>query len=153
MLSSTGYAGYRRPYHSALGSRQLLQGVCYPMPRWLCNRTHGAVAPAAAVTRVHHASQPVTCGLPTGSGKTTTLEGSRGRDTRGTAEGDGLVHLVIDELFELMHGKAVQVGEGGQWGCALRVLEGTWGVIWIGSRRLGAFEGVGSVPVGMVPHF
>lgn len=47
----------------------------------------------------------------TGSGKTTTLEGSRGRDTRGSPDGDGLVHLAIDELFQLVHGKAVTVGE------------------------------------------
>ncbi len=47
----------------------------------------------------------------TGSGKTTTLEGGRGKDTRGTSDGDGLVHLAIDELFELVHGKAVSVGE------------------------------------------
>eukprot|EP00775_Hariotina_reticulata_P000828 gene828-1146_t len=47
----------------------------------------------------------------TGSGKTTTLEGGRGKDTRGGADGDGLVHLAIDEIFELIHGKAVSVGE------------------------------------------
>ncbi|KAI8465646.1 MAG: P-loop containing nucleoside triphosphate hydrolase protein [Monoraphidium minutum] len=47
----------------------------------------------------------------TGSGKTTALEGSRGRDARGGPEGDGLVHLAADELFELIHGKAVLVGE------------------------------------------
>ncbi|WIA40562.1 hypothetical protein OEZ86_013904 [Tetradesmus obliquus] len=45
------------------------------------------------------------------SGKTTTLEGSRGRDTRGSPDGDGLVHLAIDELFQLVHGKAVTVAE------------------------------------------
>eukprot|EP00878_Enallax_costatus_P035224 GHUV01039231.1.p1 GENE.GHUV01039231.1~~GHUV01039231.1.p1 ORF type:complete len:419 (+),score=96.69 GHUV01039231.1:574-1830(+) len=47
----------------------------------------------------------------TGSGKTTTLEGGRGKDRRGSSDGDGLVHLAIDELFELVHGKAVTVGE------------------------------------------
>lgn len=46
----------------------------------------------------------------TGSGKTTTLEGGRGKDRRGSPDGDGLVHLAIDELFELVHGKAVTVG-------------------------------------------
>jgi hypothetical protein len=47
---------------------------------------------------------------PAGSGKTTTLEGSRGIDTRGGAEGNGLVHLACDTLFELLQAKAVAVG-------------------------------------------
>jgi hypothetical protein len=68
----------------------------------------------------------------TGSGKTTALEGSGcRRDGRGGgatsskatiatanstssssgADGDGLVHLAADELFELLHAKAVLVGE------------------------------------------
>lgn len=47
----------------------------------------------------------------TGSGKTTLLEGGRGKDRRGSSDGDGLVHLAIDELFELVHGKAVTVGK------------------------------------------
>jgi hypothetical protein len=51
------------------------------------------------------------CILHAGSGKTTTLEGSRARDTRGSPDGDGLVHLAIDELYQLVHGKAVTVGE------------------------------------------
>ncbi len=46
-----------------------------------------------------------------GSGKSSTLEGTRGIDTRGGAEGDGLVHLAIDALFELVRHKAVAVGE------------------------------------------
>ena len=58
--------------------------------------------------------------LAAGSGKTTTLEGGRGKDTRGSSEGDGLMHLAIDELFELLHGKAVTVGEGGRASHALR---------------------------------
>jgi hypothetical protein len=49
--------------------------------------------------------------LHTGSGKTRTLEGSRGRETWGTTDGDGLVHLAIDELFGLVHGKAITIGE------------------------------------------
>jgi hypothetical protein len=48
--------------------------------------------------------------VPAGSGKTTTLEGARGKDMRGTAEGDGLVHAAVDTLFELIHAKAVSVG-------------------------------------------
>lgn len=46
-----------------------------------------------------------------GAGKSSTLEGTRGRETWGTTDGDGLVHLAIDELFGLVHGKAVTVGE------------------------------------------
>lgn len=49
--------------------------------------------------------------LCAGAGKTSTLEGLRGRDTWGTEEGDGVVHLAIDELFGLVHGKAIAVGE------------------------------------------
>lgn len=45
-----------------------------------------------------------------GSGKTATLEGRAGRETWGTSEGDGLVHLAVDELFGLVHGKAITVG-------------------------------------------
>jgi hypothetical protein len=30
---------------------------------------------------------------------------------RGSPDGDGLVHLAIDELYQLVHGKAVTVGE------------------------------------------
>jgi hypothetical protein len=46
-----------------------------------------------------------------GAGKSSTLEGTRGRETWGTTDGDGLVHLAVDELFGLVHGKAVTVGE------------------------------------------
>eukprot|EP00877_Chromochloris_zofingiensis_P013932 jgi/Chrzof1/8793/Cz03g24220.t1 len=46
----------------------------------------------------------------TGSGKTTSLEGGRGKDAKGSSEGDGLVHLAIDELYDLIHGKAVTIG-------------------------------------------
>lgn len=46
-----------------------------------------------------------------GAGKTATLEGSKGRETWGTADGDGLVHLAIDEIFGLVHGKAITIGE------------------------------------------
>jgi hypothetical protein len=55
-----------------------------------------------------HAAVVLPC---VGSGKTTTLEGRKGRETWGTADGDGLVHLAIDELFGLVHGKAITVGE------------------------------------------
>jgi hypothetical protein len=48
--------------------------------------------------------------VPAGSGKTTTLEGARGKDMRGSAEGDGLVHAALDTLYELIHAKAVSVG-------------------------------------------
>jgi hypothetical protein len=48
----------------------------------------------------------------TGSGKTTALEGGRARDPRGGgADSGGLVHLAADALFELVHSKAVAVGE------------------------------------------
>ncbi|KAF8055598.1 SYP52 [Scenedesmus sp. PABB004] len=53
----------------------------------------------------------------TGAGKTSTLEGARARAPRpggggdAGAEGDGLVHHAIDELFALLHGKAVSIGE------------------------------------------
>jgi len=51
------------------------------------------------------------CCATTGSGKTSTLDGSKGRETWSTADGDGLVHLAIDELFTLVHGKAVTIGQ------------------------------------------
>lgn len=47
----------------------------------------------------------------TGSGKTHTLEGLKTRDLRGSSAGDGIVHYALDELFELLHAKAVAVGE------------------------------------------
>ena len=47
----------------------------------------------------------------TGSGKTTTLEGSRGKESLpSTVKGDGIVHLAIDELFQHLHWKAAAVG-------------------------------------------
>jgi hypothetical protein len=46
-----------------------------------------------------------------GAGKSSMLEGTRGRETWGTTDGDGLVHLAVDELFGLVHGKAVTVGK------------------------------------------
>eukprot|EP00198_Chlamydomonas_reinhardtii_P008600 XP_001697937.1 predicted protein [Chlamydomonas reinhardtii] len=45
----------------------------------------------------------------TGTGKTLLLEGSRGKE-RHSSEGNGLVHIAIDELFKLLNEKAVAVG-------------------------------------------
>ncbi|GIL90778.1 hypothetical protein Vretifemale_18507, partial [Volvox reticuliferus] len=45
----------------------------------------------------------------TGSGKTHLLEGSQGKE-RNSPEGNGLVHIAVDELFKLMTEKAVYVG-------------------------------------------
>jgi hypothetical protein len=45
-----------------------------------------------------------------GSGKTTLLEGVRAKDAKSGAEGDGLVHLAIDELFRQLNNKAVSIG-------------------------------------------
>lgn len=56
--------------------------------------------------------------LPAGSGKTSTLEGVSVQNKPGSSEGEGLMHLAIDELFALMHGKAVAVGECPAAGCA-----------------------------------
>jgi hypothetical protein len=64
-----------------------------------------------------------------GSGKTTTLEGSHARggsgSSGGASDGGGLVHLAADELFELVHSKAVAVGEGGAREHPLRIR--AWG--------------------------
>lgn len=49
-----------------------------------------------------------------GSGKTTTLEGGRSARAApggGGGDGDGIVHHAADELFALLHSKAVAVGE------------------------------------------
>ncbi|GFR45898.1 hypothetical protein Agub_g7354, partial [Astrephomene gubernaculifera] len=46
---------------------------------------------------------------PTGSGKTLLLEGSRGKE-RHSPEGNGLVHIGVEELFKLLNEKAVHVG-------------------------------------------
>lgn len=46
-----------------------------------------------------------------GAGKTTTLEGSRPKDgTKQGPQGDGLVHLAVDELFKMLNQKAAAVG-------------------------------------------
>ncbi len=48
----------------------------------------------------------------TGSGKSYTLEGSRSRDAGGASpQGDGAVHYAADELFKLLHQRAVAVGK------------------------------------------
>lgn len=65
------------------------------------------------MTNTQHA--PAVPAADAGSGKTSTLEGSKGRETWGTTDGDGLVHLAIDELFGLVHGKAITIGEYAMW--------------------------------------
>lgn len=47
----------------------------------------------------------------TGSGKTHTMEGARAKEVRGSSAGDGIVHYAIDEIFSLLHSKAIAVGE------------------------------------------
>jgi hypothetical protein len=54
--------------------------------------------------------QPCPVWRCSGSGKTLTLEGGSGQDSRGGSDGDGLVHLCADELFSLLHTKANAVG-------------------------------------------
>ena len=46
-----------------------------------------------------------------GAGKTASLEGGKAKDSiKNSDQGDGLVHLAIDELFRLINQKAAAVG-------------------------------------------
>uniref|UniRef100_A0A7S3VM07 Kinesin motor domain-containing protein n=1 Tax=Dunaliella tertiolecta TaxID=3047 RepID=A0A7S3VM07_DUNTE len=48
----------------------------------------------------------------TGAGKTTSLEGGKAKDSiKNSDQGDGLVHLAIDELFRMINHKAAAVGD------------------------------------------
>lgn len=47
----------------------------------------------------------------TGSGKTNAIEGSRAKDSKGSAEGDGLVHYGIASLYQMVKDKAVTSGD------------------------------------------
>eukprot|EP00983_Pelagomonas_calceolata_P008211 268715-Pelagomonas_calceolata.AAC.1 len=70
----------------------------------------------------------------TGAGKTTSLEGGKAKDSiKNSDQGDGLVHLAIDELFRMINHKAAAVGECNRMfatravkACAANHFTGNW---------------------------